>query len=374
MVWIEAEQPYGYVPYQTTANDALEERENELFSPTGLTIGFSILSAAFVVISLLIIRCNWNCREFYEWNAIRLGMPGLCVFLSILNGTMAYDYERTKFSSLWNIPIYMMLSTIAPGIYVFTFVMTFLAYRTRSMPFFFVHRGPGRNETGESRIDEDDEVYQPLVRPAILVVFTRIFAFGLIILSLIVDLNVFSDNSQVGRTGWASVVNNPEGSPTLSIILSLLPMTVVSLLCLYFACLLCRYGNEFSMVIPTSSINAWLCPVVGALAMIVGQMFGPDLYLITSNSGILCYMMGITRALYLIRHDIREAGELGYFLNALEIAHKREDQLAPSARMIRNGSESGSTTFDATGSKEDEELGAAAAAPPQIQTRVPEQV
>mmetsp|Transcript_19208 Transcript_19208/g.40429 ORF Transcript_19208/g.40429 Transcript_19208/m.40429 type:complete len:132 (+) Transcript_19208:219-614(+) len=117
MVWIEAEQPYGYVPYQTTANDALEERENELFSPTGLTIGFSILSAAFVVISLLIIRCNWNCREFYEWNAIRLGMPGLCVFLSILNGTMAYDYERTKFSSLWNIPIYMMLSTIAPGEY-----------------------------------------------------------------------------------------------------------------------------------------------------------------------------------------------------------------------------------------------------------------
>lgn len=52
--------------------------------------------------------------------------------------------------------------------------------------------------------------------------------------------------------------------------------------------------------------------------MIVGQMFGPDLFLITSNSGICLYMIAMTRVLYEIRHDIRQAGDLGNFLIALE--------------------------------------------------------
>lgn len=205
--------------------------------------------------------------------------------------------------------------------------MTFLAHRTRSMPFCFVHRGPGRNEAGESRLDEDDEVYQPLVRPAILVVFTRIFALGLLILGLLVNFDVLSDESQVGLTGWASVVNNGEGinDSTLTILLALLPMALVSLLCLYFSCLLWRYGCEFSMIINTSFLNAWMWPTIGALAMIVGQGFGPDLYLITSNTGILFYMMAMTRVLYVIRQDIRQSGDLGHFLDALESCQKRRE-------------------------------------------------
>ncbi len=188
------------------------------------------------------------------------------------------------------------------------------------MPFCFVHRGPGRSGTGESRLGEEDEVYQPLVRPAILVVSTRLFALGLLILNLLVNFDVLSDDSQVGRTGWATVVMNPEGDLSLTIFLSLLPMALVSILCLYFACLLWRYGTEFSMIINTSVFNAWVCPVLGALAMIVGQCFGPDLFLITSNTGIALYMLTMTRVLYDIRHDIRQAGDLGSFLIALEHA------------------------------------------------------
>lgn len=273
-------------------------------------------------------------------------MPSLCLVLAIVNATMAYDYERTKIATFWTIAIYMLKSTIAPGIYIFTFIMTFLAHRTRSMPFCFVHRGPGRNETGESRFDSEDEVYQPLVRPAILVVITRLFALGLLLLSLLVDLDTLGDDIIVGTTGWATVANNPTDSSAISIGLSLLPMTLVSLLCLYFACLLWRYGCEFSMVIPTSSFNAWMFPVIGALAMFVGQTFGPDLYLVTSNSGILIYMLAMTRTLYEIRHDIRQAGDLGNFLNALESTHKREE----------NRPDAG--TNDVTYSqREDEELG-----------------
>ena len=238
--------------------------------------------------------------------------------------------------------IFSIFASYTTGIFIFTFVMTFLAYRTRSMPFCFVHRGPGRSGTGESRLDEEDEVFQPLVRPAILVVSTRMFAIGLLILNLLVNFDVLSDDSQVGRTGWATVVRKPAGDSTLNIFLALLPMALVSCLCLYFACLIWRYGSEFSMIITTSICNAWMCPVLGALTMIVGQMFGPDLFLVTSNSGILLYMISMTRALYEIRRDIRQAGDLGNFLIALECARSeksRGDNPSTSAQMIDTATE-----------------------------------
>ena len=220
------------------------------------------------------------------------------------------------------------------------------------MPFCFVHRGPGRSGTGEPRLDEEDEVYQPLVRPAILVVSTRMFAIGLLILNLLVNFDVLSDDSQVGRTGWVTVVNKPEGDSTLNISLALLPMALVSCLCLYFACLIWRYGSEFSMVITTSICNAWMCPVLGAIAMIIGQMFGPNLFLITSNSGILLYMVSMTRALYEIRHDIRQAGDLGNFLIALECARseKSREENPSSSRIIDNGTKV-SNSSDVTASQ-----------------------
>ncbi|MGK3762113.1 MAG: hypothetical protein ACI8RD_014431 [Bacillariaceae sp.] len=198
--------------------------------------------------------------------------------------------------------------------------MVFLAYRTRSMPFCFVHRGPARQTMGELGQDDEDEVYQPLVRPAILVVSTRFFALGILVLNLLVNFDVLSDDTMVGRTGWATVVNNPDEDNTMMIIIALFPMLLVCCLCLYFSCLLWRYGCQFSMIINASLFNAWISPVFGAVAMTVGQMFGPDLFLITSNTGILLYYIAMVRVLYEIRHDIREAGDLGHFLNALEKA------------------------------------------------------
>jgi len=372
--FIEDEHLYRDLYYTIPLNDDISAtREMREFSPTGLVAGFSLLSATFAMIAVMIIRCNWYCREFYEWNAIRLTMPGLCLLLSIQNATMAYDHEREQISSQWSIAVYMISSVIAPGIFIFTFVMTFLAYRTRSMPFCFVHRGPGRSGTGESRLDEEDEVYQPLVRPAILVVSTRMFALGLLILNLLVNFDVLSDDSQVGLTGWATVVKNPEGNLTLTIFLALLPMALVSCLCLYFACLIWRYGSEFSMIINTSVFNAWMCPVLGALIMIVGQMFGPNLFLITSNSGILVYMISMTRVLYEIRHDIQQAGDLGNFLIALENARSeknREDNPSPNTIEAPNSADAISfkiplqsavvpeaETFPTSSSHNDEEFG-----------------
>jgi len=295
-------------------------------SSIGFVIGFSIISISFLILSLLIIRCNWNCKEYYEWNAIRITMPAITLFLSVHNATIAFDYEKENVNSHWAIVVYMISSTIAPGIFIYSFVMTFLAYKTRSMPFCFVHRGPSRHDRDLG--DEDDEVYQPLVRPAILVVSTRGFAFGILVLNLLINFNVLSDENLVGLTGWETVVMNPYDNSTVMILISLFPMALVCLLCLYFSLLLWRYGCQFSMVINTSLLNAWMCPLFGAVAMLVGQMFGPDLFLVTSNAGILLYTFSMVRVLYEIRYDIRQSGDLGNFLNELENArsdHKEVD-------------------------------------------------
>ena len=115
-MFIEDEQSHRGLAYLDAVNEIVSSKgEDQTFSNTGLVVGFSLLSAAFALLSLLIIRCNWFCREFYEWNAIRLAMPGLCVFLSIQNATIAYDSRGTEIYSLWSIIVYMISSTIAPG-------------------------------------------------------------------------------------------------------------------------------------------------------------------------------------------------------------------------------------------------------------------
>lgn len=220
--------------------------------------------------------------------------------------------------------------------------MVFLAYRTRSMPFCFVHRGPARQTMGELAHDDEDEVYQPLVRPAILIVSTRFFTLGILVLNLLVNFDVLSDDSMVGRTGWATVVNTPDDHDTTIILIALFPMLLVCCFCLYFSCLLWRYGCEFSMIINVSFLNAWISPVFGAVAMTVGQMFGPDLFLITSNTGILLYYIAMVRVLYEIRHDIREAGDLGHFLNALEKASS--DKITENTSVTNKDSTPSTTT------------------------------
>jgi hypothetical protein len=51
--------------------------------------------------------------------------------------------------------------------------------------------------------------------------------------------------------------------------------------------------------------------------MIAGQCFGPDLFLITSNIGVLVFMLSMVRVLFEARYDMKQAGDLGGFLSAL---------------------------------------------------------
>lgn len=313
---------HGNIPYRSLTyldTDDADIQENGTISDVGLVIGFSILSAVFLLVMVVAIRISSTCHAFYEWNAIRLLLPALAFFLCLETATLAVQASLSTVNGPWAVAVFMVSSTIAPGIFLFSFVITFLAYRTRSMPFCFVYRGPGRQVTAEPWRDDDEEVFQPLVRPAVLVVAIRLFALGLLILNLIVNFDVvWAEQDLAGRTGWATVVSDPSNPSIDHIILALVPMALVSLLCLYFSLLLWRYGCELSLVIYSSGIvNPWLAPVFGSTAMLAGQMFGPDLFLITSNGGILIYMLSMIRVLYEARRDLEVSGDLGQFLDAL---------------------------------------------------------
>ena len=120
-----------------------------------------------------------------------------------------------------------------------------------------------------------------------------------------------------GRTGWRTIIQEPWSGATAHIFLSLLPMALVTMACLYFAVLLWRYGSFYSMVIYPSIINPWIYPIFGTIFMGAGQVFGPDLFPILSNSGILIYLLTVQRVLVEVRTDMDQAGDLGKFLDAI---------------------------------------------------------
>jgi hypothetical protein len=289
-------------------------------------IGFSVLSAVFLITFLYSIRLSRNCPEFYEWNAIRLLLPGVSLALVIECATLAYQYSGRLVSSPWAIVVYLLQATVAPNIFLATFVATYLAHRTRCIPFCLVYRGHQTQEETPEMAAENDTYTQSLVRPATMIVMIRLFALGLLVLSLIVNFDVVWDDSVLaGRTGWATVVSKPWQSETAHVVLSLIPMAVTSWICLYFALLLWRYGTLFSMVIYPSMINPWLSLVMGTLLLMGGQWLGPDLFPILSNTGILMYILSLIRLLLEVRTDMRQATDLGEFLDALG-----DDQVAGS--------------------------------------------
>lgn len=227
--------------------------------------------------------------------------------------------------------MYMLNATVAPGIFVSTFVITFLAYRNRSIPFCMVHRALGRNDANLTGNTDDlegvgdggrglDESHQPLVRPATMVAMIRLFCTFCFLLTLVVNFNVvWSEPDMAGRTGWATLLGQPwdPSGASMHIFLSLLPMAMVGIGCFYFAMLLWRYGSSFSMKIYPSVLNPWASVTFGTICLLGGQCFGPDLFPVLSRTGIWLYELCFLRIMYEVRYDIRQAGDLGQFLDAL---------------------------------------------------------
>ena len=295
-----------------------------------LMIGYAVLTFFFCLMGFLTVSLTWKCREFYEWNAVRLVFPAICFILALECGTLSYktsDYGDGAVVEAWAVVLYMLQATVAPGLFLSTFVVTFLAHRTRSIPFCIVYRGTsvgqwhnfaaGGINNAELHADESD-MAQALIRPATLVVLTRLFSLGLLILSLFVNFDVVWDEYDLaGRTGWLTLLTEEWSDESLHILLSLLPMAVVAVSCLYFSLLLWRYGTLFAMIIYSSLINPWLAPLLGIFFLLAGQAFGPELFPILSHTGILVYVMCFVRLLFEVRKDFEAANNLGNFLGAL---------------------------------------------------------
>ena len=234
--------------------------------------------------------------------------------------------------------------------------------------------------------DDDDETqYGALVQPKALILAMNLFTLGLFVLNILVYFNVLGDKELAGLAGWSTVVQQTTATlasdlddtndtdansyahdtytntttyddtdpdslllSTTIIISSLIPMLLVCCFCLYFSCLLWRYGCEFAMTIYTSCLTVWMAPFFGALVMFLTQFFGPELFLVMSNGGILYYIISMTGVLYEIRYDIRKSSDLGHFLHALEDAHvKNQIHTATTANndfIYTNGAATTTTT------------------------------
>ena len=309
-------------------DDFTQESFSLNLSDTNLAIGFAVLTLGFFIVGIFFIYLAFSCRELNEWNAIRLILPAVAFSMALENGTLACDQlDSITVSSAWTIVIYMTEAIIAPGLFLATFVITFLAHRTRSTPFCIVYRGHVRDDDDEEgQINQErvnDELTQSIIRPPTLIVMMRLFALGLLVLSWIINFDVVWDDSPLaGRTGWATVFDDSwDAEETLHILLGLLPMGLTSIVCLYFSILLWRYGTFFSMTIYPNIFNPWLSPLVGIICLMVGQCFGPDLFPILSNSGILIYQISLVILLFEVRVDVRSSSTLGNFLDALSDDH-----------------------------------------------------
>jgi hypothetical protein len=323
--------------------DEDDEFVDERSVGTSFVAGFSMLTVGFITTALISIKLTRQCQEFYEWNAIRLIFPWVSLVLAVQCATLAYDAgEDRTVNGAWATLVYMIQTTIAPSLFLITYVLTYLAHRTRSIPFCVVYRS--QSHFGQHD-PTDEELTQRLVRPATATVLIRLFSLGILVLSLIVDFDILWEQDDLaGRTGWSTVITNPWSDQSLHIVLGLLPMTLVGLFCLYFSLLLWRYGTWFSMIINASSLNPWLYPLLGIILLMGGQCVGPKLFPILSNAGILLYVMSISRLLLEVQRDMHVSSELGNYLDALgddvvagstmELASPRDDKGSRSSNFL----------------------------------------
>ena len=326
------------------------------------TVGFAIISTGFFIVSALTYRLALRTRELYEWNAIRLIMPTVLVFLGLESATFAVNYAGVKIWKEWTVALYMFESTCAPGIFLSTFITTFLAYRTRSIPFCLVYRGQGRpnnqnnnNNDGVLHTDDEEERRETaLIRPATMVVLIRLFSLSILVLSFVVNFDVvWEEPDLAGRTGWVTVIskaadddddnNNNNNLMNDHLVYSLLPMGLVGLSCIYFSFLLWQYGSYYSMTLYPTACNPWIYTSFGTLCLIGGQFPGPDLFPILSNAGILIYMISLLALLYEVRNDLRQASDLGHFLSAVGIDHVTNTSSVLAGSTVGGGSYKGGT-------------------------------
>jgi hypothetical protein len=272
---------------------------------------YSLLSICFGLIAYFTIKVNRSVQEFQDWKAIHVVMPFISLFMMLECATLAFDEAVAHVSVYWAGVVYSLEAVVAPGLLLSTFVVTFLAYRIRAMPFCCVRRRPH----GDDPMEVSSKA-EPLVQPAVLVVGMNVFAIVLAVLSIVVNFDVmWSHSDMAGRTGWMTVFTEEWEPAMVHVFLALIPMTLVSCICFYFAVLLFRYGNELSITMYSSCCNPWIWPPIGCVSLFAAQ-FPSHWFPLWSNLGICIYQVAMLRILFEIRQELGEETDLGIYLGA----------------------------------------------------------
>jgi hypothetical protein len=320
--------------YLNVDNDDDYEYLDATTTSIGIVIGHGILVSMFTVLTVSSISIIRSVKEYQEWKGIWLLMPTLSLYMAIESLTIAINssHHTIEIPKGYAMFLYVIEGIMAPGLVYTTFIITFIAYRIRSMPFCLVHRkviieeedqqeGPSstNNQNTTTLTTTTQITGEPLVQPNILILFMSMFSLLLLTLSIVVNFDVvWTDNEDLaGRTGWITVFKHPWDVGMLHVFLSLLPMLLSSVSCMYFAILFYRYGNGISLTIYSSILNNWLWPIIGVLSMFVGQIFENPMFALTSNIGICIYQFALVMTLLEVRKDLGQATELGDYLGAL---------------------------------------------------------
>jgi hypothetical protein len=90
-----------------------------------------------------------------------------------------------------------------------------------------------------------------------------------------------------------------------------------------------RYGTQSSMVVHSSMCNPWFYPFFGTVAMAVGQIFGPELYPVMSNAGILIFVIALLALMAEVDKDMIATHNVASFL--MQVG-KMGDRISVTAR------------------------------------------
>jgi hypothetical protein len=161
----------------------------------------------------------------------------------LLTPTLAIDEAIPKIPTLWADLLYVFEALLALGLFLSTFVVTFLAYRIRSVPFCCVRRRPRSFESEDKfgTIGEDASNDQELLVQSNIVMFgMHCFALVLLIVSIVVNFFVMCSTSNLaGRTGLMTLILDPWEPSYVHVVLVLRPMPLACCCSLCFATLLC---------------------------------------------------------------------------------------------------------------------------------------
>jgi len=174
--------------------------------------------------------------------------------------------------------------------------------------------------------------------------FVRLVATGLFVMSIIVNFHYLKEDTAVGRGGYITLSQQPWST---FLWLSLIPTIVLSGVSLVASLAVYRYGINVSLGLLKTSY--WKLPLITVLAYIVGKIFDTNVYMITSNSGELCLLIGLTLLIKLVQQDLAFAGNFADFLHRSN--HAFSVQSATQYGVVRNNGErrsSGSGAGDLT--------------------------